>query len=250
MGFIVGIYQEKKDYPTAIDITRKMIAIDPKSDKFHFTLGALLDETKQKEAGVDEMKKAIELNPKNAQALNYLGYTYAESGQNLDEAESLIKRALKVEPEDGFYVDSLGWVYYQKGEYKRAVEELERAVNYHQQRPTITEHLGDAYRKMGKLKEASRTVRRRAQKVAGERSAIAPEGQDSGPAHRDGRGRGLRRPLRIRSSLPRRMPLRLRAPALDARAVEPSADSSRHAQRPLLPKLKLPQRSASSTFHR
>ena len=68
--------------------------------------------------GIDEMKKAIALNPKNAQALNYLGYTYAESGQNLDEAESLIKRALTVEPEDGFYVDSLGWVYYQKGEYQ------------------------------------------------------------------------------------------------------------------------------------
>jgi Flp pilus assembly protein TadD len=102
------------------------------------------------------MKKAIELNPQNAQALNYLGYTYAESGRNLDEAERLIKRALVVEPEDGFYVDSLGWVYYQKGEYKKAVEELERAVNITNNDPTITEHLGDAYRKMGKLKEASR----------------------------------------------------------------------------------------------
>jgi Flp pilus assembly protein TadD len=155
MGFIVGVYQEKKDYPTAIDVTRKMIAIDPKSDKFHFTLGALLDETKQKDAGVTEMKKAIELNPQNAQALNYLGYTYAESGTNLDEAERLIKRALVVEPEDGFYVDSLGWVYYQKGQYKKAVEELERAVTITNNDPTITEHLGDAYRKMGKLREAS-----------------------------------------------------------------------------------------------
>jgi len=127
-----------------------------RSRHFLITLGALLDETKQKDAGVSEMKKAIELNPQNAQALNYLGYTYAESGQNLDEAERLIKRALVVEPEDGFYVDSLGWVYYQKGEYKRAVEQLERAVNITNNDPTITEHLGDAYRKMGKLKEASR----------------------------------------------------------------------------------------------
>ena len=38
--------------------------------------------------------------------------------------------------------------------YKKAVEELERAVNITNNDPTITEHLGDAYRKMGKLKEA------------------------------------------------------------------------------------------------
>jgi Flp pilus assembly protein TadD len=132
-----------------------MVAADPKNDKFHFTLGAALDQNKQREDGMTEMKKAIELNPANAQALNYLGYSYAEKGTNLGEAEKLIKRALDIEPEDGFYVDSLGWVYYQKGDYKRAVEQLERAVNLTGSDPTITEHLGDAYRRLGKVKEAS-----------------------------------------------------------------------------------------------
>lgn len=45
-------------------------------------------------------------------------------------------------------------MYYQKGDYKKAVEQLERAVNLTGNDPTITEHLGDAYRKMGKTKEA------------------------------------------------------------------------------------------------
>jgi Flp pilus assembly protein TadD len=96
------------------------------------------------------MKKAIELNPQNAPALNYLGYTWAEMGVQLDEAESLILRALKLEPNDGFYIDSLGWVYYQKGDYARAVEQLERAVEITVDDPTIIEHLGDAYEKVGK----------------------------------------------------------------------------------------------------
>ena len=72
----------------------------------------------------------------------------------VDEAEKLIKRALVIEPDDGFYVDSLGWVYYQQGDYSRAVAELERAVNLTGNDPTITEHLGDAYRKLGKLRDA------------------------------------------------------------------------------------------------
>ena len=93
------------------------------------------------------MKKAIEINPKNAPALNYLGYTWAEMGVQLDEAEDLIARALKIAPNDGFYIDSLGWVYYQKGDYVRAVE---LTVDD----PTIIEHLGDAYEKTGRLDRA------------------------------------------------------------------------------------------------
>ena len=154
MGFLVSLDQEKKDYAGAIDLAKKMIALEPHNDKFHFTLGALYDVNQQKDLGVVEMRKAIAINPSNAPALNYLGYTYAESGAQLDEAEELIKRALVIEPDDGFYVDSLGWVYYQQGNYSRAVAELERAVNLTGNDPTITEHLGDAYRKLGKLREA------------------------------------------------------------------------------------------------
>jgi tetratricopeptide (TPR) repeat protein len=96
------------------------------------------------------MRKAIELNPKNAAALNYLGYTWAEMGERLEEAEDLIVRALKIAPEDGFFIDSLGWVYYQKGDYARAIEHLERAVEITVDDPTIIEHLGDAYLKASK----------------------------------------------------------------------------------------------------
>ena len=102
------------------------------------------------------MHKAIEINPSNAPALNYLGYTYAEVRHPPDEAEKLIKRALDIEPEDGFYIDSLGWVYYQQGEYRKRSSELERAVNLTGNDPTITEHLGDAYSKIGKPSDARR----------------------------------------------------------------------------------------------
>src|SRR5207245_2843271 len=85
-----------------------------------------------------------ELNPKNAAALNYLGYTYAEMGVQLEEAERLIRRALEIEPDDGFYVDSLGWVYYQRGDYGRAVEQPERAVELAGRDPTVAGPLGSS----------------------------------------------------------------------------------------------------------
>ena len=132
----------------------RVIGLDSRNDQAHFQLGALYDETKNKEKSIANMKKAIELNPKNAAALNYLGYTWAEMGVRLDEAESLIQEALKIEPNDGFYIDSLGWVYYQKGDYNQAVELLERAVEITVDDPTIIEHLADAYEKAGKADRA------------------------------------------------------------------------------------------------
>ena len=116
----------------------------------------LYDENQQKDLCVEQMQKAIELNPDNAAALNYLGYTFADQGVRLDEAESLVRRALSINPRDGYYIDSLGWVYYQKGDYKKAIEELERAVALATDDPTIAEHLGDAYIKVGRVREALR----------------------------------------------------------------------------------------------
>jgi hypothetical protein len=37
----------------------------------------------------------IEVNPNNASALNYLGYMWAERGQNLTEAHDLIEKAVR-----------------------------------------------------------------------------------------------------------------------------------------------------------
>jgi Flp pilus assembly protein TadD len=132
----------------------RVLTLDPNSDEAYFQLGALHDENKNKEKSVASMKKAIELNPRNAAALNYLGYTWAEMGVQLEEAEELIRRALELQPNDGFYIDSLGWVYYQKGDYVRAIEQLERAVEITVDDPTIIEHLADAYEKVGKTDRA------------------------------------------------------------------------------------------------
>jgi Tfp pilus assembly protein PilF len=100
------------------------------------------------------MKKVIRLEPKNADALNYLGYTYADLGRNLDEAEYLIKEALQYKPDDGYITDSLGWVYFKKGLYQKALKLLKRAVELVPDDPIILEHLGDAYLKISDKENA------------------------------------------------------------------------------------------------
>ncbi len=157
--FLAEVYRRAKDYPNAIKAMHTVVELDPKSDRVHFALGALYDESKDKDKTIEYMQKAIELNPDYAAALNYLGYTYADLGVELERAERLILRALEIQPNDGFYIDSLGWVYYRKGDYPRAVEQLEKAVHLAIDDPVIIEHLGDAYLKVGKPGKALRSYR-------------------------------------------------------------------------------------------
>ena len=45
------------------------------------------------------MRRVVEADPKHAEALNFLAYTFAEQGENLDEALTLARRALELNPE-------------------------------------------------------------------------------------------------------------------------------------------------------
>ncbi|MEO8601552.1 MAG: tetratricopeptide repeat protein [bacterium] len=154
-----GLLREQGNLPEAIKLMQGLVAAHPDNDRYHFTLGAYYDEAKERAKCVEQMELAIQLNADNAPALNYLGYTYAEQGTRLDEAEALIRRALAISPHDGFYVDSLGWVYYQRGDYDAAIEQLEHAVALANDDPTIAEHLGDAYLKAGRGDDALRIYR-------------------------------------------------------------------------------------------
>jgi Flp pilus assembly protein TadD len=80
---------------------------------------------------------------------------WAEKGQNLTEAEQFIRRALEQEPDNPAYLDSLGWALYQQGRYQEALPPLERAVALLEQPdPTVKEHLGDLYEKLGRRSDA------------------------------------------------------------------------------------------------
>jgi Tfp pilus assembly protein PilF len=96
--------------------------------------------------------------------MNYIGYTYAELGIELDEAERLIREALKLMPGDGFITDSLGWVLFKKGRFTEALEQLIKALELVPDDPVILEHAGDAHLKSGHPKRALDFYRRSLEK--------------------------------------------------------------------------------------
>ncbi len=122
---------------------------------FHFQRGVAAERTGEHEASVRHFQRCLELDAEHASALNYLGYMWAERGENLVEAESYIRRALEQEPDSAAFLDSLGWVLFQQGRYHEAVAPLQRAAELlTEPDATIAEHLGDALEKLGRMEEA------------------------------------------------------------------------------------------------
>jgi tetratricopeptide (TPR) repeat protein len=146
--YLASIYEEAGDLAQAENHLKQALEKDRDNSRFLFRLGIIYDKQKNKEASMEAMRRVIALDPANASALNYLGYTLADLGQSLDEAEQLVLEALKHKPDDGYITDSLGWVYYKKGEYEKALKYLQKASELVPEDPVIMEHVGDAYLKL------------------------------------------------------------------------------------------------------
>src|SRR5271166_5898096 len=107
-----------------------------------------------------DFKRALTLAPDQPFVLNYLGYSWADMGQNLPQARAMIDKAVQHRPNDGAIVDSLGWVMLRQGEVAAAVRTLERAVELDPEDASINGHLGDAYFAAGRKLEATYQWRR------------------------------------------------------------------------------------------
>jgi len=142
-----SLYEEKNDYKKSVGILQDGLKYNSKDIEMLFRLGVAFDKSGDRESCIGEMKKVLEIDPDNADSLNYIGYSYAEAGINLDEALDMIQRALKIKPDSGPIIDSLGWIYYRKGLYDEALTSLEKAFSLDSSDPTIAEHLGDVYLK-------------------------------------------------------------------------------------------------------
>lgn len=155
LGYRAAIEHEADMIDAAIETTQQLIEIEPKSAQHYFSLGVLYDRKENRGEALVQMRKAIEVDPNYASALNYVGYSLAEDGGSLRDAEDYVRRALKSEPNNGFYLDSLGWVYFKMGRYKDALVQLERAVAVVPTDAVILEHYGEILLKLGKKSEAT-----------------------------------------------------------------------------------------------
>jgi len=145
-------------YPEAVDAYTKALARlkDAKSSNWpiYFARGTCYERQGKWDEAEKDMLMALELKPDQPDVLNYLGFGWLERGKNSSDALAMIQKAIKARPDDAQIVDSMGWALYIQGDYKGSMEYLEKAVELLPGDPTVNDHLGDLYWRLGRKNEA------------------------------------------------------------------------------------------------
>ncbi len=153
-----NLQRSRKEFEGSIKSYTDAIAASAKPEKSLWSLyyyrGISYERNKQWPLAEADFKKALQLFPDQPLVLNYLGYSWVDRGENLDQALGMLSRAVELRPNDGYIVDSLGWAHFKLGRFDEAVRELERAIDLKPSDPVINDHLGDAYWRVGRKLEA------------------------------------------------------------------------------------------------
>jgi len=148
-------YTEALEHFTAAEVIAQ--ATNPKllNEGFYFQLAAANERKSDYAQAEKYFEKCLQIEPNFAEAMNYLGYMWAEHGQNLDKARDLIQKALKVEPKNAAYLDSLAWVLFKLKQPQDALPyALQAAELSDQPDATVYDHIGDIYAALNRLDDA------------------------------------------------------------------------------------------------
>lgn len=152
------LHRNASEFDKALVAYDKAIALlgQPKQPDWglFYLRGMTLERLKRWPEAERDLRQALTLQPNEPSVLNYLGYSFIDRGSNMSEGRNMIEAALRQRPDDGYIVDSLGWAQYSTMQWDSAVATLERAVAIEPGDPTINEHLGDAYWRVGRWLEA------------------------------------------------------------------------------------------------
>ncbi len=159
-SYLSTLYKDDGKSNQALQTLRAGIEEYPQDEDLHFEYGLILESTGKSSEALAVMEKVLTLQPNHPEALNFIGYTWADKNQNLDQALKYIQQAVIIKPESGFIRDSLGWVYFRLGDLEKAKIELEHALVLEPTDPHIYDHLGDTYRAMTNREKAIEKYRK------------------------------------------------------------------------------------------
>ncbi|MBF0125932.1 MAG: tetratricopeptide repeat protein, partial [Magnetococcales bacterium] len=148
------ILLQEEEYGAAVDMASKGLTMAPDQSRFLFNRAMALDKLKRWPEAEQDLQDYIGKNPDDALALNYLGYTWADRNEKLEDSLKLISKASQLAPGDGFITDSLGWVLFRMNRHEEALAKMREAVRIEPKDPTIREHLGDVLDAVGRTEEA------------------------------------------------------------------------------------------------
>ena len=142
------VFALKGQVDEAIIQFQKALEINPKYAEAHNNLGFALFQKGQVDGAIDEFQKALEINPKKAETHYNLGTILFQKGQ-VDEAIAQYSKALEINPDSAEAHNNLGIAFFRKGRMAEAIAQFQEALRLN---PDYT----DAKNNLAKVQEVAR----------------------------------------------------------------------------------------------
>ncbi len=121
-----AVYIER-DSPKCFSILKHMANKYPKEKGIYLGLSIYYSNKLLFNEAIEELNKALELDPNYGSAINMLAYTYAKMG-NFEKAIEYFKRYASVSPGDANPFDSMGELYFRMGKLEDAIAKFKEAL--------------------------------------------------------------------------------------------------------------------------
>jgi len=142
-----------RDSTAAQTYFAELLAAYPKTPNVHYLYGSFLSAT-DKDGGLREYHKELELNPKHTEALATIALEYEARG-DLDTAITYARRAVEVDAQFFGAHAVLGKLLANSGEVEQGIKELEIARQQAPDSPQVHFSLATAYAMAGRKTEAA-----------------------------------------------------------------------------------------------
>ena len=144
---------EGKSYQEALARLTRAMEVDPKSAEATANRGETYRLMGRYEEALTDLTRAIDLDPKYAWAMSSRGETYRRMNR-YEEALTDLTRAIDLDPKYTWAIGSRGSTYRLMGRYEEALTDLTRAIDLDPKSAWNSANRGETYRLMGRYEEA------------------------------------------------------------------------------------------------
>jgi len=152
------LLSKQKNHQKAFDLLSDALKLNPEDKGLLYVRALIADRIGRLDVLESDLKKILQQDPNNVEALNALGYTLVERTTRFKEAEIYLRHALKIAPDEAAVLDSYGWLQFKLGNYEQALRYLQRA---YAKQPVgeIAAHLAEVLWVLGRQEEAKELFR-------------------------------------------------------------------------------------------
>ncbi|MGR8979384.1 MAG: tetratricopeptide repeat protein [Gammaproteobacteria bacterium] len=121
------IFSQQKEYQKAFNLLTTALIQYPDDNSLLYTRALMAERVGKLDVLEDDLKKILDKDPDNAEALNALGYSLLDYPDRYAEAEQYLQKALSLQPDEPVIIDSYGWLQFKLGNASKALIFLEKA---------------------------------------------------------------------------------------------------------------------------